>query len=240
MIGPWHRTRRRRFVPSEFRFETVYEAPLIRLLTQDEVILLTKGEAALLTQKEVKLLEADGVELQKPSYSEDGLHLLNPPEAEFHRAWDVSRWRTRWARWVLFLCFWVTDEETYRIKATRGLDIVRDTVHPPVGERIGGWKRARQWAGDNWKRWMSKNRTDGLHDEETMTSNSRDEIGSNSKAVSRKTEHQHFVPAENEASLVSWIRKSSLLLHWCFPALTVDSSDEGIAPHISFVLAPKL
>lgn len=32
VIGPWHRTRRRRFVPSEFRFETVYDAPLIRLL----------------------------------------------------------------------------------------------------------------------------------------------------------------------------------------------------------------
>lgn len=31
VIGPWHRTRRRRFVPSEFRFETIYDAPLIRL-----------------------------------------------------------------------------------------------------------------------------------------------------------------------------------------------------------------
>lgn len=36
VIGPWHRTRRRRFVPSEFRFETVYDAPLIRLLSISE------------------------------------------------------------------------------------------------------------------------------------------------------------------------------------------------------------
>lgn len=33
VIGPWHRTRHRRFVPSEFRFETVYDAPLIRLVS---------------------------------------------------------------------------------------------------------------------------------------------------------------------------------------------------------------
>lgn len=36
VIGPWHRTRHRRFVPSEFRFETVYDAPLIRLLSKSE------------------------------------------------------------------------------------------------------------------------------------------------------------------------------------------------------------
>lgn len=36
VIGPWHRTRGRRFVPSEFRFETVYDAPLIRLLSISE------------------------------------------------------------------------------------------------------------------------------------------------------------------------------------------------------------
>lgn len=38
IIGPWHRTRRRRLVPSEFRFETVYDAPLIRLLSLSECI----------------------------------------------------------------------------------------------------------------------------------------------------------------------------------------------------------
>lgn len=36
VIGPWHRTRHRSFVPSEFRFETVYDAPLIRLLSLSE------------------------------------------------------------------------------------------------------------------------------------------------------------------------------------------------------------
>lgn len=36
VIGPWHRTRHRRPVPSEFRFETVYDAPLIRLLSISE------------------------------------------------------------------------------------------------------------------------------------------------------------------------------------------------------------
>lgn len=36
VIGPWHRTRHRRPVPSEFRFETVYDAPFIRLLSISE------------------------------------------------------------------------------------------------------------------------------------------------------------------------------------------------------------
>ncbi|KAL1865371.1 hypothetical protein Daus18300_007261 [Diaporthe australafricana] len=36
VIGPWHKTRRRRPVPSEFRFETIYDAPFIRLLTFSE------------------------------------------------------------------------------------------------------------------------------------------------------------------------------------------------------------
>lgn len=38
VIGPWHRTRHRPFVPSEFRFETVYDAPLIRLLSISEYV----------------------------------------------------------------------------------------------------------------------------------------------------------------------------------------------------------
>lgn len=36
VIGPWHKTRHRRPVPSEFRFETVYDAPFIRLLSISE------------------------------------------------------------------------------------------------------------------------------------------------------------------------------------------------------------
>ncbi|KAI7773609.1 hypothetical protein LA080_010258 [Diaporthe eres] len=36
VIGPWHRTRHRRPAPSEFRFETVYDAPFIRLSSISE------------------------------------------------------------------------------------------------------------------------------------------------------------------------------------------------------------
>lgn len=58
VIGPWHETRRRRFVWSEFRVECIYEAPLIRLLSPEEL------------------------EKQKHRYGKDRVHMLCPTDGE--------------------------------------------------------------------------------------------------------------------------------------------------------------